>query len=1160
MVAPAVGSGGNTHVNQWGVTKGAGADSPLSPTPPPASAPQYLVPINITAGFTRPSPAESIGATIGAQGYIVYTGNQIFQTLDVGSGVQHELDYGWDGVLNGGVSTVSGALIFGNSYPPAGGDPILEVFSPSTGVFENYATSLPAEWQPFGSGATLTSAGYSNGTIGVTELNATGQGNNVTFVTGQVIPTVCSISNLFGAATAPTIAAVTEGLFLVTSSNRTDLVGPIDNSCSSIPVTPIPALANVSLADDSANFPNGAVGSDGTFFLLSAAQKTVYVVDSADPAVLGPHSLPATAEFVVATPDGPVLGLSNSKGFWLSSFDPGSGALTTLSYSVPFDFSAHAPTASAAFTNGGLAVQIFSAAAGLAYFDYPTTETSGVSVPTSSDYDWTPSELVPRLPSGDAGGVAAFGAGLAFNENGSVGALFGGQFRGTMENSTCLMLRAVETWNCWVAGANVPYPAPSPRDNFSFAADPAANTAVLFGGAISPSTPDDDASTWILNLTQVAAGNESGAWTNVTGPIAPAAREGAAFAIDPSQGIGLLAGGWNPDYLGSGPITFQDVWELNLTTYNWTRLPFQLPEAVGGASLAWDPTIDAFALFGGGPIDGGKPTAALFTYRPGATSWSPVTAEGTQPSAREWSDFLYDPVTGRILLFGGDNPDAGDDGMTYGDTWELNFTNGNVAAWERQNATGPRPGFNVPAALAAAPRNDSLLYVGGSGEQEVATNSTWWLSATSSLLVVVQVGAPPPFEPYLSGAAVSIPRVVGITNALGVVVLSAVSSGPVNVSTTVPGYGSASLVVSLPPGLVGEAWFNVTSGATGSGPTTMVLAHVTGISNNNLSGAAVNVTEPFLNFTSTPLTTDAAGQALFLAVPVGNGSGVVTATLSGYQGNSIPITLREGIRAYANLTLFPLTPPSQIELYVNVSIALTNEPLDGANVIVAWGANSVLGITSAQGSVLLTVPFTSLDYSATATLYGYIQNATYFTLSETPVQSVNVSLPLAPLTPLDVHLVDSDTHQSIDEGAVDLEYEAVEVATATSAATGWANLTTNVYPATFLLTGYAAGYDTNVTSVTVAYGLKSVVVEMFLTPTSGQSRGGGGSSSTGSQSAWNLVLLPHTATAVAYFLAVPVVIVLAAFAYLSWMRGRDRDRELASPARAEDSTGRPPTQ
>jgi hypothetical protein len=1158
VVAPTACPSGGLPLSQVERPSGVGELTSAPTAPPSASAPAYLVPINISAGFARLSPAGGIGGTVGTQGYVVYTGSQIFQTLDVSTGVQAELNYGWDGVLNGGVSTGTGALLFGNSYPPAGGNPILETFTPSTGGFANLAPFLPAAWDPLGSGATLTSAGYTDGTIGVTEQNASGPGNNVTFVTGQVIPTVCTFSNLFGAATPPTIVAASQGIFLVTGTNTTDLVGEGFTSCSSIAVTPVAALAGLSLASTSAAFSNGAVGIDGSYFLISASQKALYEVYEADPEALTSFSLPALAEFVVATPQGPVLGLSNSKGFWLASLDPSSGTLTTLSFPIPFDFSKHAPTASAALANGLLAVQLFSSTSDLTYFVYPTTEPSGGSAATASDYVWRASDLVPHLPSGHGGGVGAFGAGLAFNENGSIGVLFGGQNDGALENSTCVLLREAGTWDCWVAGGNTSYPAPSPRDNFSFAADPAADTVVLFGGSVRTSPSQDDASTWILNLTRVAAGNESGAWTNVTAPIAPAPREGAAFAIDPSQEIGLLVGGWNPDYLGSGAITFQDVWEINLTTNNWSRLPFQLPEAIGGAGLAWDASIGAFVLFGGGPVDGGNPTAALFTYSPGATSWSPVSVGGVAPAARESSAFVYDPTGGRIVLFGGINPSSGSGGAVYGDTWELTLSSGSSATWQQQNSTGPGPGFDVPAALAPAPRNDSLLFVEGNTGPNATSTSAWWLSRTSALLVVVQVAPPPPFEPYLGGAAVAIPRAGGVTNALGVLRLSGVRPGLTNVSDTVPGYGSVSLVVTLSPGLVSEVWFNVTAGSTGTGPTTMLLAHVTGPSSNDLAGATVNVTESFLNFSSSPLMTDATGQALFSTVPVGNGSGVVTASLPGYEPSSIPVVLLEGVLAYANLTLFPLTPPATVELYVNVSIALTNEPLDGAAVTVAWGPNSVLGITSAQGSVLFTVPFTSLSYNASATLYGYVQNSTSFTLSERSPQTVNVSLPIAPLTPLDVHLLDKVTRHSIDGGIVALTYQGSVVAEATSPVTGWANLTSNVYPATFVLTGSANGYDTNVSALVIAYGLRVVVLDLYLTPVNGQSHGGGGSSSTGSQSAWSLVLLPHTATAVAYFLAVPVVILLAALGYLSWMRSREGEQQPPSQSQDDGSTRRPP--
>ena len=222
-----------------------------------------------------------------------------------------------------------------------------------------------------------------------------------------------------------------------------------------------------------------------------------------------------------------------------------------------------------------------------------------------------PAHSFPIHPSPTDPTSATFGAGFAFDANGSTGVLFGGEFGSTLENSSCVLARNAGTWKCWADGLGVPYPAPSPRDNFSFATDTTTDTGVLFGGLINASTPTLDSSTWTLNFTQAASGNEGAAWINVTHAVAPPAREDAAFAIDPTLDVGLLAGGWNPDYQGSGPITFQDVWEINLTTYNWTRLPVTLPEAVGGAALAWDLAVGSLVLFGGGPIDGGRPSSSL---------------------------------------------------------------------------------------------------------------------------------------------------------------------------------------------------------------------------------------------------------------------------------------------------------------------------------------------------------------------------------------------------------------------------------------------------------------------------------------------------------------------------------------------------------------------
>ena len=198
------------HLSPSGFT-GAGS-SPGLPPPPPSTS---LIPINITTGFTRASPPSGLGSTSGVQEYAVYTGSQIFQTLNASDGLQRMLPYNWDGDLDGTVSAGSSALIFGSSYLPGGGTPILEEYTPSTGGFLDYAPALPAAWQPFGSGVSLTSGAVSAGTIAIAEENGSGIGNNVTLLTGTVVPQVCSLADLFGATIPPTILGGTEGIFLV---------------------------------------------------------------------------------------------------------------------------------------------------------------------------------------------------------------------------------------------------------------------------------------------------------------------------------------------------------------------------------------------------------------------------------------------------------------------------------------------------------------------------------------------------------------------------------------------------------------------------------------------------------------------------------------------------------------------------------------------------------------------------------------------------------------------------------------------------------------------------------------------------------------------------------------------------------------------------------
>ncbi|MEZ5962660.1 MAG: kelch repeat-containing protein [Planctomycetota bacterium] len=79
------------------------------------------------------------------------------------------------------------------------------------------------------------------------------------------------------------------------------------------------------------------------------------------------------------------------------------------------------------------------------------------------------------------------------------------------------------------------------------------------------------------------------------------------------------------------------------------------PPARGGAAIAWDRTRNKLVVFGG---DTGTSTPSLlgdtWEWDPTTNAWSNVTPPGS-PQPRRWASMAYEPTSGGMLLFGGED-------------------------------------------------------------------------------------------------------------------------------------------------------------------------------------------------------------------------------------------------------------------------------------------------------------------------------------------------------------------------------------------------------------------------------------------------------------------------------------------------------------------------
>ena len=208
-------------------------------------------------------------------------------------------------------------------------------------------------------------------------------------------------------------------------------------------------------------------------------------------------------------------------------------------------------------------------------------------------------------------------------------------------------------------------------------------------------------------------------WVEPALSSAPSARVAPSMTYDSATHSTVLFGGSSA--FVPGPV-YNDTW---LWRGTWTQLfPANSPPGRGSAATAYDPTTGTVVLFGG---EDNSNNGAVFgdTWTWDGVTWTqqfpPVS-----PAARAAKQALvYNPATGTVLLFGGVGADNGDYGGTpFGDTWEWN---GRTKTWTQLfPSSSPSPRW-APLAYDSLTRN-IVLFAGDNGGGDccrIYYNDTW---------------------------------------------------------------------------------------------------------------------------------------------------------------------------------------------------------------------------------------------------------------------------------------------------------------------------------------------------------------------------------------------------------------------------------------------------
>lgn len=239
---------------------------------------------------------------------------------------------------------------------------------------------------------------------------------------------------------------------------------------------------------------------------------------------------------------------------------------------------------------------------------------------------------------------------------------------------------------------------------------------------------------WELSLA------DSGRWGQaVGGPHRPGGLSSSTLVCDVASRRLLVFGG----YRASIASASDQLWTLDLNEKRWMlhEAPGDAPEARYSHSAIFEPVRGRMVVFGG---FGGSYLADVWTLGMGDDAgWEELHPLGTPPSARLGHSAIYDPIGDRMIVFGG--MDAS--GRFLEDIWALSL--GSDPRWEELSApAGPPPRAYHLAAY--DPASHRMLMFSGRNSPYASIHDTWALELEGEprWRRVAQAGTQPPRVSY----------------------------------------------------------------------------------------------------------------------------------------------------------------------------------------------------------------------------------------------------------------------------------------------------------------------------------------------------------------------------------------------------------------------------
>jgi hypothetical protein len=283
----------------------------------------------------------------------------------------------------------------------------------------------------------------------------------------------------------------------------------------------------------------------------------------------------------------------------------------------------------------------------------------------------------------------------------------------------------------------VPGPKPVGRSSFSAVYDAVNNRMIIHAGCsgnCSPVLSD----TWVLTNANGTDGTPM--WIQL--PSAPIGRSGHSAGYDPESNRMVIFAGNN----GFSGGEKNDVWILTdangIGNPSWMQLsPAGTPPSPRiNPNSVYDPSSNSLIVYGGynaGTITQYNDVWVLSNANGlgGTPTWTRLSPTGTLPEARWLSALSYDPLTRRLIMFGGLDEPA--QFTPLDDTWVLTNANGQggTPEWIQLSPGGTLPAARFWPLYAYSISTNRLIVVMGRGDPGGSTFLTdaWMLSDASGM-------------------------------------------------------------------------------------------------------------------------------------------------------------------------------------------------------------------------------------------------------------------------------------------------------------------------------------------------------------------------------------------------------------------------------------------